>query len=49
MAMMTLQNSRERDQDDWISLFSRASERFHLASIKRPTGSALSIIEFEWR
>ncbi|TVY44615.1 O-methyltransferase [Lachnellula subtilissima] len=49
LAMMTLQNSRERDRDDWIALFSQASKRFHLVGIQCPTGSQLSIIEFEWR
>lgn len=49
LAMMTLQNSKERDRDDWIDLFGRASERFHLNGIQRPKRSQLSIIEFQWR
>ena len=48
VSMLTIQNSQERDQDDWISLFSRADERFKFLGIKHPKGSHLSIIEFSW-
>ena len=46
--MMTIQNSQERDQDDWISLFSRGDARFRFLGVKHPEGSLLSIIKFSW-
>lgn len=49
LAMKTLQNSRERDEDDWKDLFSKANERFHFEGVQCPKGSQLSIIEFQWR
>ncbi|MCJ1311798.1 hypothetical protein MMC25_005471 [Agyrium rufum] len=48
IAMMTIQNSQERDQDDWISLFKRADERFKFEGVKHPEGAHLSFIEFHW-
>lgn len=48
LAMKTLQNAQERDQDDWVGLFKRASPRFKFISTQTPRGSQLSIIEFEW-
>ena len=47
--MLTIQNSRERDQDGWISLFKQADERFEFLGVKHPEGAHLSIIEFSWR
>ena len=42
--MVTIQNSQECDQDDWISLFRRTDERFKFLKVKHPEGSHLSII-----
>lgn len=48
LAMKTLQNAQERDQDDWVDLFKKASLRFKYIGTQTPKGSQLSIIEFEW-
>ena len=42
--MMTIQNSQERDQDEWISLCGRADERFKFLGITNPGG----IISFHY-
>jgi hypothetical protein len=49
MVQKTFQNSMERDKDDWVELFGRASSRFHLVSIQQPKGAQLSVVEFQWR
>ena len=46
--MLTLFNSQERDQDEWIDLFHRADERFKFVSMTTPQGANLSTLEFEW-
>ncbi|TVY33615.1 O-methyltransferase [Lachnellula subtilissima] len=49
IGMLTLQNARERNRDDWISLFKRADERYNFAGVTEPEGSDLAIIEFAWQ
>jgi len=49
VGMLTMQNARERDRDDWISLFKRADERFNFVGVTEPEGSDLAIIEFTWQ
>ena len=48
VSMLTIQNSRERDQDDWISLFKQADKRFNFLGVTHPEGANLLIIEFNW-
>ncbi|KAL4902137.1 hypothetical protein BDW74DRAFT_186935 [Aspergillus multicolor] len=48
--MLTLCNSREREEADWRELFSKADSRFAYAEVKiwTPLGAAMSIIEIVW-
>ena len=48
VAQLNLQNSRERDYDEYVDLFSRVDERFKILYAKQPLGSVLSIIEVVW-
>ena len=48
IAMKTIANAQERNQDDWVSLFKRADERFQFVSVTQPEGSHLSLMEFRW-
>ena len=47
--MLTLFNSNERQELDWIQLFQEADARFTLESASVPKGSALGIIVFTWK
>ncbi|TVY28476.1 O-methyltransferase [Lachnellula hyalina] len=49
LTMMEVQNSRERDLDDWAKLFREADERFVFKGGKQPEGSSLWILEVEWK
>lgn len=49
MIMFTNFNSRERERTDWKMIFEQADPRFKNLSIWTPEGSALCIIECEWR
>ena len=46
--MLTLCNARERDRDDWETLFKTADSRFHFVNAYVPAGSSLGIIEASW-
>ncbi len=48
IAMLQIQNSRERGEEDWVELFSRADERFKFLGVKHPSGSKLAIITALW-
>ena len=48
MLMLSLNNSRERDRDDWEMLFREADERFRIVNVNVPQGSALAIVEAKW-
>ncbi|KIW93077.1 uncharacterized protein Z519_05682 [Cladophialophora bantiana CBS 173.52] len=45
LEMMTNFNAKERELDDWRSLFSRADPRLKIANVIKPPGSVNSIIE----
>ena len=47
--MKYLHNSKERDADEWVNLFSKADRRFGAVKIKSPPQSMLSIIEATWQ
>ena len=47
--MLGIFNSRERDIDEWQSLFREADSRFEFLGVKEPKGSALAIIEARWK
>ena len=48
MTMLAWFNSREREEQDWKSLFREADERFTDIKIWTPEGSSFSIIEATW-
>ena len=46
--MLQIQNSRERDEDDWKRLLAQADERYRFQRVIRPPGSVLAIILAVW-
>lgn len=46
--MLELQNSRERELDDWEALFAAADRRFVWKGGRQPRGSRLWILEAVW-
>lgn len=46
--MMELQNSKERELDEWVKLFEQADPRFKFKGAKLPQGSRLWNIEVIW-
>ncbi len=48
LTMMELQNSRERELEDWETLFAQADRRFSWKGGKQPRGSRLWILEAVW-
>lgn len=49
ICMLALQNSREREMDDWVDLLRRADLRFNLRGAIRPQRSKLHLLDVEWR
>ena len=49
LALLELMNGKERDLDNWASLFREADPRFTFTGVKRPSGSKLSFIEARWQ
>lgn len=48
MIMLSLFNSREREEADWRRLFHEADARFTKVKIWVPDGATLAIIEAVW-
>ncbi|THV55936.1 hypothetical protein BGAL_0002g00920 [Botrytis galanthina] len=48
LTMLELQNSRERELEDWAKLFKDADPRFTFKGGKQPAGSNLWILEAVW-
>lgn len=46
--MLCILNARERDADEWGSLFAEPDPRFDFQGVKRPSGSNLAIMEAIW-
>lgn len=46
--MLELQNSCERELDDWAALFAQADSRFSFLGGQQPTGSNLWIMTARW-
>lgn len=46
--MLGILNARERDADEWRSLFKEADTRFDFLGVKQPEGSSLAIMEARW-
>ena len=49
LTMKEMQNSRERELDDWKNLFSMADPRFLFQEARQPPGSNLWIMVVEWQ
>ena len=47
--MMYILHGKERDVDEWVTLFQDADPRFDAIRIKSPPQSMLSIIEATWQ
>ncbi|KUJ19347.1 S-adenosyl-L-methionine-dependent methyltransferase, partial [Mollisia scopiformis] len=45
LQMITLLNAKERTLHDWTELFAKADPRLKIATVHKPTGSEMSIIE----
>ncbi|KAH9884618.1 S-adenosyl-L-methionine-dependent methyltransferase [Xylariomycetidae sp. FL2044] len=48
LTMAEIQNSHEREVQDWIALFRLADKRFEFKEAKQPEGSILWILTVEW-
>lgn len=48
MVMLSLFNSREREEKEWVILFSQADARYTNVKTWVPDGSDLAIIEATW-
>ena len=48
MMMLSLMNARERERDDWTSLFRQADERLRLESIIPMEKGASAVIVATW-
>ncbi|KAI0389134.1 S-adenosyl-L-methionine-dependent methyltransferase [Xylariaceae sp. FL0594] len=49
LTMAEIQNSRERELDDWRNLFKLADDRFEFQAAHRPDGSNLWIMTVGWK
>ncbi len=45
MQMMVMHNALERDEDEWRRLLAETDSRLRLVKIRKPAGSALSLLE----
>ena len=48
MLMLTLQNARERELDDWEEMFRQADPRFKWVGAKVKEGDSSAVIEIIW-
>ncbi|KAL6721260.1 hypothetical protein ACLMJK_000362 [Lecanora helva] len=48
LAMLEMQNARERELDDWAALFREADSRFEFLDGEQPAGSRLYILKARW-
>lgn len=48
LSMLQIQNSRERERQDWEALFREADPRFKFLGVEQPQGSKLAFIEASW-
>ena len=48
MIMLTCFNGVERTEVEFRRLFKEADERYELAAVKRPKGSALAVMTVSW-
>jgi hypothetical protein len=48
LVMKCFTNAKERDFDEWATLFAKADPRFKFLGVRTPLGSKASLIEAEW-
>lgn len=48
LTMLEIQNSQQREIDDWKDLFKRADDRFEFVSGEQPSGSRLWVLKVRW-
>ena len=48
MIMLTIQNARERERDDWVALFEQADGSFKFVSATAQEDSASAVIVAIW-
>jgi hypothetical protein len=48
LTMMEMQNSKERELDDWAKLFEEADKRFDFRGGKQTQDSNLRVLKAEW-
>ena len=48
MIMLSLFNSRDREEKEWVMLFGQADERYTNVKAWLPSGASLAIIEATW-
>ncbi|POS83989.1 hypothetical protein EPUL_004643 [Erysiphe pulchra] len=48
LAMLSLLNSQERDENEYRMLFKAADERFHFIGVRTSVGSSMALIEAIW-
>ncbi|TVY81049.1 O-methyltransferase gsfB, partial [Lachnellula suecica] len=48
LSMLQIQNAREREEQDWKSLFKEADARFKFEGVQQPQGSKLAFIQASW-
>ena len=48
MIMLSLFNSRDREEGEWVMLFGQADTRYKNVKAWVPSGAALAIIEATW-
>ncbi len=46
--MLSLCNSRERERDDWVTIFGEADKRFKVVDVYLPQESTLGVVEVVW-
>ena len=49
MLMLTLQNARERELQDWEEMFQQADSRFKWVGARVKDGDSSAVIEVIWR
>lgn len=48
LTMLEIGNAKERDMEEWKTLFAEANARFKVTNVNQPMGSNLAIIETTW-
>ena len=49
LVMLTQFNGRERTKTAFETIFHKADTRFQLVNVRRPAGSAMTVLEWRWR